>query len=96
MLQRMKSNKYKNNKHCDITQFTKMGDIMSKNDNFEMIERKKRKRAIRLHPSSYRSCNGLKKNENINSEQFKKIANQCYVNNNNKNRNDNDCMMDCD
>jgi len=105
--QELIKNYYKNNKLCDVQQFTKMDqeeddleDDME--DDFEMNDNnnnnnKKKKRAIRLHPSY---TGFTKDNFMNNSEELKKIANQCYVStvkpsNSNKNDNNNHCM-DCD
>lgn len=95
--QELIKNYYKNNKLCDVKQFTKIEQEQEEDeDDFIMIENKKRKRAIRLHPS----YTGFTKDDFMNnSEELKKIANQCYVSSvkttNNNNDNNLNCM-DCD
>merc|ERR1712154_330073 len=66
---------FRNDKHCDITQFTKMEE--DQHDDFVMKERKKKRRPIRLH-SSYAGLKNIN-NLNCNPQEFKEIANQCYV-----------------
>mmetsp|Transcript_58852 Transcript_58852/g.93588 ORF Transcript_58852/g.93588 Transcript_58852/m.93588 type:complete len:286 (+) Transcript_58852:26-883(+) len=74
---------YKNNKHCNVKEFTEIGKEHTEENqdetDCEMREKKesRKKRPIRLH-SSY---SGFSKNAFINSEELKKIANQCYVSN---------------
>eukprot|EP01083_Nonionella_stella_P023597 65295_1 len=73
---------YKNGKHCDVLHFTQMEHTkdaqphMNNDMDCEMKDKKPKRRPIRLNPS----CTKPFTNDGfINSEELKRIANQCYV-----------------
>lgn len=94
----------KNNRHCDVQQFTKIDNINNsnanksgRNDDFKMLEKKK-KRAVRLDPYGLDRQMYSSQSITMGSEAAKQAANRRYVNKNKqtiKNTKKND-SMDCD